>query len=221
MEEIFLYHGSNHEIKIPEIGKGKTTNDYGQAFYCTKEEYAAKEWANKDTKTGVVNKYYFDGRGLNVLDLTDKKKYNVLHWVAILMHFRHLSEDFVDSHKRELDYLERHYYIDVTKYDVVIGFRADDSYFKFPSLFVNNELRLEALEEIYMLGYLGVQYALISEKAYKRLKFIKSEIVEPIFYDKYQKRIYNADNRFEELKNKDKYLDGTRILDLLKNDTSK
>lgn len=221
MEEVILYHGSDHIIEKPEKNKGRNTNDYGQAFYCTKDIHSAKEWANKDIRNGVVNKYYFDGRGLSVLDLTDKAKYSVLNWVAILMHFRNISKDFKESHQRELDYLEKNYYIDVTKYDVIYGFRADDSYFKFPSLFVDNQLRLEALEEIYLLGYLGTQYAIISEKAFKRIKFIKSEQVDPIYFDKYQTRIFNADNRFEELKNKDKYLDGTRILDLIRNDKRK
>ena len=221
MEKIVLYHGSDHEIQKPIKGKGKATNDYGQAFYCTKDIYSAREWACRDTDTGVVNKYSFDIRGLKILDLTDKSKYSVLNWIAILMHFRNLSQDFIDSHQIELEYLEKYYYIEVSEYDVVYGFRADDSYFKFPSLFIDNQLRLEALEEIYLLGYLGTQYALISEKALKRLKFIKSEVVDFVYHDKYQVRIFNADNRFEEMKNKDKYLDGTRMLDLIKHDSGK
>ena len=221
MSEIVLYHGADHEIQKPEKGKGKNNNDYGQAFYCTKDIHSAKEWANKDDKNGIINKYLFNIDGLNILDLTDKTKYGVLNWIAILMHFRTLNIDFVESHQVELDYLEKYYYIDVNKYDVVIGFRADDSYFKFPSLFIDNELRLEMMEEIYKLGYLGIQYAIISEKAFNKLKFIKSEVVDAIYHEKYITRIFNADNRFEELKNRDKYLSGTRILDLIRNDTSK
>ena len=76
-----------------------------------------------------------------------------------------------------LDYLEK-YYIDVEEYDVVIGYRADDAYFRFPLMFVRNLLTFEKLEEIYMLGNLGKQYVLISQKAFERLKSSDSDAIK-------------------------------------------
>ena len=215
MNEIILYHGSDHIIEEPEYGYGAKDNDYGQAFYCTKELYAGKEWANKDITDGVVNKYSFNYSNLKILDLTDKNKYSVLNWIAILMHFRTIKKTFKENHKKELKYLEDNYYIDVSEYDLVIGYRADDSYFEFPLLFVDNKLRLETLTEIYELGHLGVQYAVVSKKAFSRLKYQKYIDAEPIYKDKYQTRIRLANNQYEELKNRDHYLKGTRILDMV------
>ena len=79
----------------------------------------------------MVNKYFVDNNKFeefNILDLTDKSKYSVLNWMAILMHFRTLDSSFERSNRFVLEWLEK-YYIDVTQYDVVIGYRADDSYF--------------------------------------------------------------------------------------------
>ena len=216
MDRMTIYHGSPKRIESPSFDYKNRNSDYGDAFYCTQDIYAAKEWGNKNTTNGFVNVYEFDGRGLNVLDLTDKNKYSVLHWISVLMHFRDLDIEFKDTYKRELEFLEKNYYVDVTKYDVIIGFRADDSYFKFPLCFVRSEIRLEKLEEIYMLGYLGSQIAIKSEKAFKRLKYIKTIEVEPIYKDKYQRRIIDADRRFEEIRKNERWLDGTRLIDLVK-----
>ena len=153
-----------------------------------------------------------------VLDLTDKTSYNVLHWFAILMHYRTLDPTFKDNYSRELLYLEKHYYIDISEYDVVIGFRADDSFFEFPLMFVSSAIRLERLETIYTLGFLGIQIAVISEKAFSRLKFIEAIKAEPIYQQKYRTRIKQADDRFKEIAKEERWLEGTRLIDLVKQD---
>lgn len=218
MERITLFHGSVKIVDKPFFGGGSFNNDYGRAFYCTKDIYSAKEWANKSTDKGYVNKYAFDGRGLRVLDLTDKNKYSPLHWIAILLHYRELDPSFVDIYKKELNYLKQHYYIDISSYDVVIGFRADDSYFKFPLMFVRGEIRLERLVDIYNLGYLGTQIAIISEKAFQRLSFIESIEVEAVYREKYRSRILLADERFHQIAKEERWLEGTRLQDLVKKD---
>lgn len=218
MDRIVLYHGSENVVEKPSYGLEDDHSDYGNAFYCTRDIYAAKEWANKRTTNGYVNKYTFDGRGLRVLDLTNKSTYNVLHWFAILMHYRNLDPVFANDYKKELDYLENHYYIDISQYDVVIGFRADDSYFRFPLMFIRSEIRLEKLETIYNLGYLGIQVAIISEKAYSKLKYVESISVEPIYKEKYRDRIILADERFNQIAKEERFLDGTRLIDLVKQD---
>ena len=217
MERIVLYHGSENIIEKPTYGNKSKNSDYGDAFYCTDNLDAAKEWANKRKTGGFANKYLFDGRGLSVLDLTDRNKYSVLHWIALLMENRELDSDFKENYSRELKYLKDNYYIDVKQYDVVIGYRADDSYFIFPLMFVSSEIRLEALEEIYNLGYyLQKQVALISEKAFNRLKFVKSIPAEPIYLDKYRTRVTLADERFREIAKSERWKDGTRLIDLVK-----
>ena len=218
MDRIILFHGSTKIVTSPYYGGGDSCSDYGNGFYCTRDLNAAKEWANKKTSHGFANKYSFDGRGLKILDLTDKSKYSVLHWISILMHYRELSPAFKEDYQRELEYLDKHYYINISDYDVVIGFRADDSYFTFPLMFVEGEIRLERLEDIYHLGYLGEQVAIISEKAYTRLSFIEAREVEPIYKEKYATRIAVADSRFKEIAKSEKWLKGTRIKDLVSKD---
>jgi len=218
MDRIVLYHGSSQVVDKPIFGRKSTNNDYGDAFYCTQDLFAAKEWANKRISGGFANKYNFDGRGLKILDLRDKNQYSVLHWFSILMHYRTLDPTFKDAYKRELDYLEKHYFIDVSQYDVVIGYRADDSFFEFPIMFIEGRIRLERLESIYNLGYLGEQIAIVSRKAFERLSFVKAIKAEPIYKEKYDMRITIADNRFKEIVNEERFLKGTRLQDMVMED---
>lgn len=216
MDRIIVFHGSEKIIEKPVYGQGDIHSDYGRAFYCTQDLHAAKEWANKRTVGGFANKYQFDGRGLKVLDLTDKSAYGVVNWLAILMHFRKLDPELKENYQRELAYLEQHHYIDVTQYDVVVGYRADDAYFRFPLMFVRSEIRLESLEDFYRLGHLDKQIAMISEKAFSRLKFVEAIPAEPIYKDRYRSRIVNADDRFSFLARQERWKEGTRLIDLVK-----
>ena len=214
MEKIFIYHGSEKIVEKPIFGKKNKNSDYGDAFYCTQDINAAKEWANKKGNGGYANKYLLDTRGLRILDLT---KYDVLNWIAILMHFRELDPIFKETYQRELEFLEKHYYIDVGQYDVVIGYRADDSFFEFPKMFVASQIRIVKLKQVYELGFLGKQIAIISEKAYRRLKYVESIEAGPIYRDKYTYRINDADRRFREIVNDERWQEGERLIDLVKN----
>ena len=215
MNRITIFHGSDHIIEIPLFGVGDIHNDYGQAFYCTRTLDMAKEWANKSTSSGYANKYRFDGRNLKILDLTDGT-YSVLNWIAILMHHRDLSPAQRETYKRRLAFLDKHFYINVKDYDVIVGFRADDAYFKFPMFFIQNELSVSRLEEIYKLGHLGTQIAIISEKAFKRLSFVEAIEAEPVFHERYVTRKNKADARFEEIKIEEINSDKPKIEDLIK-----
>lgn len=42
-EVIKLYHGSEKIVQKPLYDYGKSDNDYGRGFYCTKEVELAKE----------------------------------------------------------------------------------------------------------------------------------------------------------------------------------
>ena len=119
--------------------------------------------------------------------------------------------------ERELEYLNK-FYIEPKEYDVIIGYRADDAYFRFPMLFLNNEISLKTLKEIYALGNLGLQYVLISEKAFNKIKFISSEEVDAIYYNHYKERRDIAERRFETLKLNDRYTKEEKIKDLILKD---
>lgn len=216
MKDIKIYHGSDHIIEKPMYQMGDLYSDYGQGFYCTSEIEIAKEWANRKFTSGYVNKYNLDIGSLNVLDLTDKNRYSVLNWIAILMHHRQLSNSTRSLYKNRLDFLEKYFYIDVQKYDVIIGYRADDAYFKFPIYFLQNEISIEKLEEIYLLGDLGTEIAIISEKAFSHLNFINAFLVEPMYHEYYQIRKRKAIEMFETIRTKEINNNKEKIEDLMK-----
>ena len=210
-----LYHGSEFIIEKPIYKKGHIHNDYGLGFYCTTNKGLGKEWAAKRSGKGYVNKYEIRDDRLKILDLTKSPFDNVLYWVALLMNNRELSSDLKDNCPRELEYLKSKYLIDVNEYDVVIGYRADDSYFHFPEAFVRSEITLESLNAIFHEGELGKQYVLISEKAFKLIKFIDYEEVYETSQADYYKRKNTADKTFANLLREDRYSRGIRLRDLV------
>lgn len=210
-----LYHGSEFIIRKPEYSKGNRRNDYGLGFYCCSNKALAKEWAAKRNGHGYINRYEIRDDRLKILDLTKSPYDNVLYWVALLMHNRELSSDLRDNCPRELDYLEDKYLIDVNAFDVIIGYRADDSYFRFPEAFVRSEITLESLNKIFKAGNLGKQYVLVSERAFKLIHFLDYEEAFEISREDYYKRKNSADKVFAGLLNEDRYSKGTRMRDLV------
>ena len=128
MKEI-LFHGSEFVIETPVYGKGAKTNDYGRGFYCTQNIELAKEWACAKNKDGYVNQYEIDISGLSILNLNDSQ-YSVLNWLAVLADNRTYwqNSSIAEEAKR---YLKENFLVDIKEYDVIRGYRADDSYFSF------------------------------------------------------------------------------------------
>ena len=215
-----IYHGSKLIIEKPIYRGSEPTNDYGPAFYLTLDLESAKSWACRNDNVGLVNEYdirksVFDS--FKILDLTKKDTYSVLNWIAILMHFRKLDSTFRRNNEIAIKWLEK-YYIDITDYDVVIGFRADDAYFRFPTRFLSNDLALEDLEEAFKLGSLGVQYSFISKKAIDSLKFSKAIKCDKSFLGHCYLKVKKASQQFDEMLNKPRDPNKTYILDLLRRD---
>ena len=210
-----IYHGSETIIEKPEYLKGNIHNDYGLGFYCCSNKELAKEWAAKKTGHGYINRYQIRDDRLKILDLTKPPYNDVLNWVALLMHNRELSSDLRNNFPRELKYLDDKYLINVSDYDVVIGYRADDSYFRFPEAFVRSEITLESLNTIFQAGELGKQYVLISEHAFNLIHFLDYEEAFENSRIDYYSRKNGADKVFTELLNTDRYSKGTRLRDLV------
>lgn len=189
MSKLILYHGSPEIIQFPMFGKGKLYNDYGQGFYCTEHLELAKEWACTENTDGYVNKYELDTTDLSVLNLSSDE-YTILHWLALLMEYRkfRISTPIM---KHGADWLKEHFLIDLSPYDAVIGYRADDSYFSFARAFVNNEISLTQLSCAMRLGKLGEQFVLKSATAFNKIQFISYEIADNTEY--YAKRKYRDD----------------------------
>ena len=183
--QYILYHGSQMIISQPELGKGNPYNDYGLGFYCTQTLELAKEWACSLEQDGFANRYSFDAENLSVLNLSEEN-YHILNWLSILLMNRkfNIASDIARQGKA---YLTNHFLPEFETYDVMIGYRADDSYFSFASAFLNNTISLEQLEKAMYLGKLGEQIVLKSEKAFSHLKFEKCIPAERTIY--YPKKI--------------------------------
>ena len=165
-----IYHGSKDIIKKPIFGIGKKYNDYGLGFYCTESIELAKEWAVDINRDGFANIYELDIKDLKILNLNDKK-YNILHWLTILLENR-----IFDIHSslayEGREYLLKNFKINYEDYDVIIGYRADDSYFAFAQDFLNGSISYKQLNNALLLGKLGNQIVLKSKKAFNKIEFI-------------------------------------------------
>ena len=171
-----LFHGSSVEIPEPLLGRGKPNNDYGRGFYCTEDIEMAREWACKGNEPpAFVNIYDLSTDGLSVLDLSNPG-YTVLNWMAVLLANRTFDLD-TEIAMEVRDYLLSNFMPPVEDYDVIVGYRADDSYFNHAASFVNNTLSLQRLGEAMHLGRLGIQVALRTERAFSGLTYMGAEEV--------------------------------------------
>jgi len=177
---MIIYHGSVNILEKPQYGKGKDYNDYGKGLYCTESLELAKEWACTEKSSGYANKYELNLENLKVLDLRNKK-YNVLHWITLLIKNRRFAITNEIS-KEGKEYLINNFLIDISEYDIIIGYRADDAYFTFAQNFLNNTISVQKLKEALLLGNLGEQIVLKSEQAFSRLKFLGYEIADQDIY---------------------------------------
>lgn len=184
MSTLTLYHGSSSIIEHPAFDKGKAYNDYGKGFYCTEHIELAKEWACSENIDGYVNQYEIDVADLTVLNLSSNE-FTILHWLAMLMLHRkvRLSTPLA---KRGKEYLIQNFLPDFKNYDIIVGYRADDSYFSFARAFISNEISLRQLDYAMKLGKLGEQFVLKSQKAFRAIRFIGYEIADNTIY--YAKR---------------------------------
>ena len=218
MSILKLYPGSDHIISAPEYGVGKSWNDYGKGFYCTESIELAKEWAcSEENKNGYANAYTIDTEGLTVLNLSDEK-YNILNWLAILLQNRVFDLSLPMS-IRARDYIIENFNVDTKNADIIIGYRADDSYFSFAKDFVNNSINLDQLSNAMRLGKLGEQVVIMSKKAFDRLVYLEDEtefVDADIYYPKRVKRDEEAKKQYLDTERFEIDLNGLFINDIIR-----
>ena len=177
---MIIYHGSTEIVEVPVYGKGSDNNDYGKGFYCTESLELAKEWACPTIQDGFANQYDFDMTGLSVMYL-NRDGYSILNWIAILLQNRIFPKRSPIA-RQASQYLLDGFLPDTTEYDVIWGYRADDSYFTYAKDFLNNTISVGQLARAMKLGELGEQIVLISPRAFERIKFMKYEIADGSIY---------------------------------------
>ena len=210
-----LYHGSDHIIEKPEYGKGMRNNDYGRGFYCTENLELAKEWACAKQKDGYTNFYELDMEGLKVLNLNESP-YHILNWLALLAENRTYWQNGSIAQEAK-QYIKEHFLIDISEYDILIGYRADDSYFSFAQDFVSGTISLEKLSHAMRLGKLGEQVVLKSRAAFDKIHYLKSEPVSAgEYYQRKMQREKEARKEYRSTKKSTSYLKEIFIIDIMR-----
>ena len=177
MEKIItIYHGSEKIVEVPTFGEGKKNNDFGLGFYCTESEDLAKEWAVSSLRNGFANKYTLDTEYMRILNL-NSPEYTILNWIAVLVEHRLFSIKTPVA-RRAKQYLIDNFSINVNAFDIITGYRADDSYFDYAENFLNNGISVEQLARAMKLGKLGEQIVIKSQFAFSRLQFEGFDVAE-------------------------------------------
>ncbi len=211
-----IYHGSVNIIEKPLFGGGKPYNDYGRGFYCTEHVELAKEWACSSDSDGYANHYQITMKGLSILNM-NKPEYNILNWLTILLENRKFNvADGMPQRARA--YLLENFKVDYKNYDVIIGYRANDSYFSYASDFINGTLSLRDLSEAMRLGKLGEQVVLKSKKAFESLDFIEAiKAPRNEYFAKYKSRDEEARGKYREIASQPVAEDEVYVIDIIRN----
>lgn len=212
---LIIYHGSPRIIEKPVFGTGNPNNDYGLGFYCTESLELAKEWACSVESDGYANRYSFELKDLSVLSLTSGE-YHILNWLSILLENRRFRiSGNIALQARE--YILEYFSVDYKKYDVIKGYRADDSYFSFAAAFLNNTISITQLEKAMILGKLGEQIVAVSKKAFQAITFEEAiSAPKEIYYPKKMARDTAAREEFRNEKGRGSILTEKYILDIIR-----
>lgn len=197
-KSILVYHGSERIVEKPVLGGGSSKNDYGYGFYCTEDRNGACIWANRNGTYGYCNCYEVKQDGLNILDLTDSK-FDALSWISLLLQHRTLDEADQRKYRTLLLDLFKAFPVSLEGVDVVVGFRADDRYFRYCKDFLESQLDYDSLTKALRLGKLGKQYVLISAKAFQSIHFLGSERISEKYLHSYANLISKANDEYEEI----------------------
>jgi len=212
---VTIYHGSRLIIEKPVFGEGNPRNDYGLGFYCTQEIELAKEWACTEENSGYANQYELDLSTLSVMHLSGTG-YNLLNWLAVLLNNRtfRISNDIAAEGK---EYLLDKFLPDIGAYDIIIGYRANDSYFSFANAFLNNALSLAQLEKAMYLGKLGEQTVLKSKKSFEQIRFINFYSADrEVYYPKKSARDKEARLAYREERGRQRAAESVYLMDILR-----
>lgn len=210
---ITIYHGSEKIVEQPIFGEGKKNNDFGLGFYCTASEDLAKEWAVSSLRDGFSNRYTLNTEYLNILKL-NSPDYTILNWIAVLIEHRLFSVKTPVA-GRAKKYLIENFGVNVNAFDLITGYRADDSYFDYAESFLNNGISVEQLARAMRLGTLGEQIVIKSKYAFSMLKYEGFDIAAKDQYYVFCKSRTDEANRLyiEMLEEED---DGLYIQDIMR-----
>ena len=161
----------------------------------------------------ISNCYTLDTEYLNILNL-NSSDYSILNWIAVLVEHRVFSIKNPVA-RRAKRYLLDNFSINVNAFDLIIGYRADDSYFDYAESFLNNAISVEQLARAMKLGKLGEQIVIKSKFAFSKLKYEGYDIANKDRYYVFRKdRNDEANKLYMEILEEES--DGLYIQDIIR-----
>lgn len=155
-EKMILYHGSNVEVRKPQIIKSKRLLDFGTGFYLTSDFEQAKKWAirtfkRRENGEAIISVFEFEKDRLNELkflkfDCADKE------WL------RYIAKNRTDKTAQDF-------------YDIVIGPVANDQAIRTVNNYLKGYFTEDIAIQLLLPQNLKDQYIFKTEKSLSRLKF--------------------------------------------------
>ena len=154
---MYLYHGSNMKVEVPQLILSNRTLDFGPGFYTTSDESQAKRWAKLQTKrrkkgTAVLSVYDFDevqAANLAILRFEEADQ----KWL-----------NFVTQNRKNL--------YNGDKFDLVIGPVANDTTMPVLSDYMAGNISEEVALILLKPQKLANQYASLTWRGLQCLKYL-------------------------------------------------
>jgi hypothetical protein len=199
-----LFHGNPDPNFMPMFGKGRSYHDYGDAFYCTPDFDSAAEWAC--LRKEIENSYVYEYDLLAPLNILPKIKVlnfddlDPVYWLSALLEHRVNNDDGYNAELRDrsVAFTEK-YPTNCANYDIILGWRANDRHFAIIRDFLNTLISLETARDAILLGNLGKQFVIKSERAYAWIMFpdkpVKKTLLSGNEYIEWRKRFVQKDTQ--------------------------
>lgn len=209
---------SEKDVEYATGAKDVEDEHYGWACAITSQEisYAYGPGPGKDMPPSVEELPAREEEDLLLTMNLNDSKYHILNWLAILADNRTYWQNGSIAEEAK-KYIKEHFLIDITPYDIIVGYRADDSYFSFAQDFVSGVISLEKLSEAMWLGKLGEQIVLKSPKAFETIYFQNYENVDAeIYYIKRAEREREARREYRRRKKESADIHELFMLDIMR-----
>jgi hypothetical protein len=181
---IRLYYGTPNPGFTPYYGGGMDYHDYGKGLYCTEDPELAKEWACQAVGSGESYVYVYDLDLSGISQILDLTKYPPAYWISVLAAHRFGSKE--SNRRRAIrEQFIQTFPVHCERYEVIRGWRANDSYFAYLSAFIGGDITYEAVIEAMRLGDLGQQVVLVGQRAYASCKQVDRITVSGAEYKRY------------------------------------
>ncbi|GMO45537.1 MAG: DUF3990 domain-containing protein [Termitinemataceae bacterium] len=148
-----LYHGTNCEIRVPEIRHSQYSKDFGAGFYCTEILQQAERWAMR-----------FPTSFVNVFEYTPNPALDILE-------FREMTDqwlDFIADCRNGTSH----------SHDIVAGSMANDQVWNYVADFISGILTREQFWVLAKFKHPTNQLAFCSQNALNCLIFKESRRVK-------------------------------------------